>query len=198
MEIVNRVAESAIETVDLAAFAPTEPVVPFDLAPHLYRGLILKEREFRQSLKDHDWSAYAGRDVAVFCSADALIPTWAFMLVAAKLDGVAASATAATVPEVERARFAAALDAADWSRYDGVPVVVKGCGNDVVPVDAFVQATRKLMGVASKIMYGEPCSSVPVWRRPSTRPEAARSAPVGVKPAGVRPAGVRPAGPPRG
>ena len=190
--IVNRVAESAIEVVDLASFAPAEPVVPFDLAPHLYKGLILKEREFRHALKEHDWSAYRDRDVAVFCSADALIPTWAYMLVAAKLDGVAASVTAGSVAEVERARFQDALAAADWSRYDGVPVVVKGCGNDVVPVDAFVQVTQKLLGVASKVMYGEPCSSVPVWRRPTARPAAAAA-----KPAGVKPAGVKPAGPPR-
>ena len=193
MEIVNRVAESAIKTVDLAAFAPAEPVVAFDLEPFLYRSLLLKERAFRQSLKEHDWEAYAGRDVAVFCSSDALIPTWAFMLVASKLDGLAASVTAATPAEVECARFVKALDAADWSRYEGVPVVVKGCGNDIVPLDAFVQATRKLQGVASKVMYGEPCSSVPVWRRPSAPAPATASA----KPLGAKPTGVRPAGPPR-
>lgn len=203
--IVNRVAESAIETLDLAAFAPAEPVVPFDLEPHLYKGLILKEREFRQSLKEHDWSAYEGRDVAVFCSADALVPTWAYMLVAAKLNGVAASVTAGSVEEAARSRFAAALDAVDWSRYEGAPVVVKGCGNNVVPLDAFVQATQKLQGVAAKVMYGEPCSSVPVWRKPAARPAAgakpagakpAGVKPAGVKPAGVKPAGVKPAGPP--
>ena len=191
--IVNRVAESAIETVDLAAFAPAEPVVVFDLEPHLFRGLLVKEREFRQSLKDHNWSAYQDRDVAVLCSADALIPTWAYMLVAAKLDGVAASVTVGTAEEVARARFALALAAADWSRYAGVPVVVKGCGNDVVPVDAFVQVTRALQGVASKIMYGEPCSSVPVWRAPSVRPGASGAA----RPATITPTAVRPAGLPR-
>lgn len=195
--IVNRVAESAIQTLDLAALAPAA-VVGFDLAPFLYRGLVLRERDFRQGLKEHDWSAYAGRDVAVFCSADALIPTWAYMLVAAKLDGVAATVTAGTVAGVRRARFADALDAFDWGRYEGVPVVVKGCGNDVVPLDAFVQATRKLQGVASKVMYGEACSSVPVWRRPqepAARPAAAK--PAGVKPAVAKPVGVKPAGPPR-
>lgn len=191
--IVNRVAESAIQTLDLAALAPAADGVGFDLAPFLYRGLVLRERDFRQGLKEHDWSAYAGRDVTVFCSADALIPTWAYMLVAARLDGVAASVTAGTVDDVRRARFAEALDAFDWGRYEGVPVVVKGCGNDVVPLDAFVQATRKLQGVASKVMYGEACSSVPVWRRP----QEAETRPASAKPVGVKPAGVRPAGPPR-
>ncbi len=196
--IVNRVAESAIETLDLAAFAPAEAAVAFDLAPHLYKGLILREREFRQSLKEHDWDLYRDRDVAVICTADALIPTWAYMLVAARLAGIAASVTAGTVEEVERARFRAALDGADWRRYEGVPVVVKGCGNDVVPVDAFLQATQKLQGVAAKVMYGEPCSSVPIWRRPAARPEgAAAPTPAGGRPVGVTPAGVKPAGPPR-
>lgn len=191
MEITNRVAESAIETVDLAALAPEAPV-PFDLAPFLYKGLVLKEREFRQALKDHDWSAYAGRDVALFCSTDALVPTWAYMLVASRLDGTAASVAAADPEALRHARFADVLRAHDWSRYEGVPVVVKGCGNDVVPLDAFVQATRALQGVASKVMYGEACSSVPIWRTPAA-PAPGTAAPV--KPA--KPAGVKPAGPPR-
>ena len=204
MEIKNRVAESAIETLDLAALAPAEDVVAFDLAPFLYRGLVLREREFRQALKDHDWAPYAGRDVAVFCSADALVPTWAYMLVAAKLHGPGGAASVAAAPPdgVRRARFAAALDAVDWGRYAGRPVVVKGCGNDVVPLDGFVQATGRLQAVASKVMYGEACSSVPVWRRPAPAAAGGAGRPAGVKPAGgkpagVKPAGVKPAGPPR-
>jgi hypothetical protein len=187
MEIVNRVAESAIETLDLAALAPPEPLA-FDLAPHLYRGLVLREREFRQALKDTDWTTFAGADVAVFCSADALVPTWAYMLVAARLDGIAASVAAGTPAEVRQARLVAALAGVDWERYRDVPVVLKGCGNDLVPLDAFVQATRRLQGVAGKIMYGEPCSSVPVWRRPQATPPAG---------APVRPVGAKPVGPPR-
>lgn len=194
--IANRVAESAIETLDLAALAPTEDVVAFDLAPFLYRGLVLREREFRQALKDHDWTAYQDRDVAVFCSADALVPTWAFMLVAAKLSG-AASVAAAPPEDVRRARFATALDAVDWDRFANAPVVVKGCGNDVVPLDGFVQVTRRLQGVAAKVMYGEACSSVPVWRRPAPAAPSGAGRPVAVKRAGVKPAGVKPAGPRR-
>ena len=195
MEITNRVAESAIETLDLAALAPDGDVVAFDLAPFLYRGLVLREREFRQALKDHDWAVYAGRDVAVFCSADALVPTWAYMLVAAKLGG-ASSVSAAPPEDVRRTRFAAALDAHDWGRYEGKPVVVKGCGNDVVPLDGFVRVTQKLQAVAAKVMYGEACSSVPVWRRPAPAAPggAGRAA---AKPVGVKPVGVKPAGPPK-
>ena len=195
---VNRVAESAIETLDLAALAPPAPF-PFDLAPFLYRGLVLREREFRQSLKSHDWEPYRDASVAVFCSADALVPTWAYMLVAARLDGVAADVAAGTPDAVRQSALVAALDGLDWDRYRDVPVVLKGCGNDLVPLDAFVQATRRLQGVAAKVMYGEPCSSVPVWRRPAAAAPAAvrTAAPVGVKPAGVKPVGVKPAGPPR-
>ena len=187
MEITNRVAESAIETVDLASFL--DPVTPFDLAPLLYRGLVLRERDFRQALKDHDWSAYHGQHVAVFCSTDALIPTWAYMLVASKLDGVAGSVAAGTEADVRRDRIARAIEAHDWGRYAGKPVVLKGCGNDLVSPDAFVRATVALKGVVGKLMYGEPCSSVPVWRAPPAGPPSGRPA--------ARPAGVRPAGPPR-
>ena len=195
---VNRVAESAIETLDLAGLAPPEPA-PFDLAPHLYKGLVLREREFRASLKETDWEPFRGATVAVFCSADALVPTWAYMLVAARLDGVADRVEAGTPAEVRQRGVVSSLDAVDWARFEGTPVVLKGCGNDLVPLDAFVQATRRLQGVASKIMYGEPCSSVPVWRRPqparsSTETGGAKPA---ARPAGIKPAGVKPAGPPR-
>ncbi len=191
-QIVNRVAESAIETLDLAALAPPPPLA-FDLAPLLYRGLVLREREFRQSLKGLDWEPYRGAAVAVFCSADALVPTWAYMLVTARLDGIAASVAAGTPDAVRQAALVDALGGLDWDRYRDVPVVLKGCGNDLVPLDAFVQATRHLQGVAAKVMYGEPCSSVPVWRRPSAPAGGASAA----KPAAAKPAGVRPAGPPR-
>lgn len=191
--IVNRVAESAIETLDLAALAPPEPVA-FDLEPFLYKGLVLRERDFRQALKETDWQPFRDRTVAVFCSADALVPTWAYMLVAARLGGVAGQVSAGTPDDVRRAGLTAALDAHDWSRYQDAPVVVKGCGNDLVPLDAFVQATRRLQGVAAKIMYGEPCSSVPVWRRPAATASVLTAS---KKPTSAKPAGTKPAGPPR-
>ena len=196
MEITNRVAESAIETVELAAFL--SEIQPFDLAPFLYKGLVLRERDFRQALKDHDWSQHASQHVAVFCSTDALIPTWAFMLVASKLDGVAASIAAGTEAEVRRDRLARAIESHDWTPYAGKLVVLKGCGNDLVSPDAFVRATVALKAVASKLMYGEPCSSVPVWRKPKAASSTAASAVRPAKPAGVKPASVKPAGPPRG
>lgn len=201
MDLVNRVAESDITTLDLAALAEGVETVTFDLAPFLHRGLVLRERDFRQSVKDHDWSQYAGQHVAVTCSADAIVPTWAYMLVTAKLTGVATSVGEGTEASVRRDHFVRAMEAHDWSQYAGKPVVIKGCGNDTVPVDAFLLATQKLQAVAKKLMYGEPCSSVPVWRQPPAAPPAGAAAkparPAGMKPAGVKPAGVKPAGPPR-
>lgn len=180
--VVNRVAQSALVTLDLAALLDAPDVVAFDLAPHLYRGLVLRERDFRSALADLALDPYTGRDVAVFCSTDALVPTWAYLLVAARLGPVAASIAAGTVADIDRARWGHALASHDWTAYAGRPVVVKGCGTDRVPLDAFVQATRHLQKVAAKILYGEPCSSVPVWRRPA-EPSASLAAASTVRPA---------------
>lgn len=174
--IVNRVAESALVVLDLAALVDAPPVVPFDLAPLLEAGgLVLRERPFREAVAALDLAPFAGRDVAVFCSTGALVPTWAYLLVAARLAPVAAHVAAGDTASAERRRWDAALEAHDWQAYAGRPVVVKGCGTDRVPLDAFVQATRHLQAVASKIVYGEPCSSVPVWRAPAS-PAAPRAA----------------------
>jgi hypothetical protein len=190
MEIVNRVAESDLVVYNLEALWDGRPVVEFDLAPFLMEGLVLREKPFREALKAHDWSAYEGRHVAVFCSTDALLPTWAPMLVAAKLSE-AASVAFGREKDLLRDHFVRALEAEDWSAYAGKPVVVKGCGSAVVPTDAYLIAVRKLQAVAAKLMYGEPCSSVPLWRRPA---EAHGSE--AAKPAGIRPVGLpRPARP---
>ena len=167
--IVNRVAESDIEVFDLASLWNDGKVVEFDLAPFLFQGLILKEKDFRQAMKTHDWTVYADAHVAVHCSADAIIPTWAYMLVAAKLKDIVASIGFGTPEEVIRDFFVRALDNQDWSTYQNRIVVIKGCGNHIVPMDAYLIATQKLQDVARKLMYGEPCSSVPLWRRPKAK-----------------------------
>ncbi|MFK7846294.1 MAG: DUF2480 family protein [Rhodothermales bacterium] len=164
--IVNRVAESEIEVFDLASLWNEGKVVEFDLAPFLFHGMILKEKDFRLAMKEQDWPAYAGAHVAVFCSADAIVPIWAYMLVASKLKNHAASVGFGTPSEVIRDFFVRALDDKDWSPFQDRIVVIKGCGNQIVPMDAYMIATQKLQDVAKKLMYGEPCSSVPLWRRP--------------------------------
>ncbi|MFN3597427.1 MAG: DUF2480 family protein [Rubricoccaceae bacterium] len=187
MEIVNRVAESDLVVYDLAALWDGRPVVELDLAPWLHRGLVLRERDFRAHLAAHDWSIYDGQHVAVYCSADAIVPVWAFMLVATRLSG-AASVAQGRAADLRRDHFARALAAEDWSRFADRPVVVKGCGNDVVPLAAYLDATRRLQAVASKLMFGEPCSSVPLWRRPKAAPaESAPAARPAARPASLRP-----------
>ncbi len=171
--IVNRVAESEIEVYDLSALWDGREVVEFDLAPLLVEGLILREQAFREHVGAHDWAQYADRHVAVFCSTDAIVPTWAYMLIASKLEGVARSVAFGRRQDLLRDHFVRALEAEDWSKYRDRIVVVKGCGSQVVPPNAYVVAMQKLQAVARKLMYGEPCSSVPLWRRPKQQAAAA-------------------------
>jgi len=165
LEIVNRVATSKLLLFDPATLWQGGEPVELDLAPYLHRGLVLREKEFRAAMEEFDAGAHAGRHVAVHCSSDAVIPTWAWMLVASKLAG-AASVTQGRAADAVREGVARAVAAEDWSRFAGRPVIVKGCGHEVPPA-AYVAALRSLQSVASKVMYGEACSAVPVWRRPA-------------------------------
>jgi hypothetical protein len=179
--VENRVADSEIAVYNLAELWDEQPVTEIDVAPFLVEGLMLKEEPFRDDVKAHDWSQYDGHHVAIHCSTDAIVPTWAYMLIAAKLEGVAASVTFGDEQDALNDYFVRALEEEDWSAYEDRPVVIKGCGSDIVPPVAYMIATQKLQQVARKLMYGEPCSSVPLWRRPkdeSSKPDAEA---VGVK-----------------
>jgi len=167
--IVNRVAESDIEVYNLEALWDGGPVVAFDFAPFLVEGMVLREKVFREHVKAHDWTQYRDQHVAMHCSADAIVPTWAYMLLASKLTGIARSVACGHEADLVRDHFVRAIEAEDWSKYRDRIVVVKGCGSGVVPVDAYALATQKLQAVARKLMYGEPCSSVPLWRRPKAK-----------------------------
>ena len=186
--IVNRVAESDIVTFDLEALWDGCEVVVFDLADYLIEGLVLREKPFREAMKNHEWSAYADKHVAVHCSTDAIVPTWASMLVAVKLEGIAASVSSGTTTQLVRDFYVRALEKMDWAAYRGKPVVIKGCASNIVPGDAYVIATQKLQGVAKKLMYGEACSAVPLWRMKTEIPAAKASTnPVQIKPVGPPP-----------
>lgn len=164
--IENQVAQSEIAVYNLAELWDEPPLTELDISDFLVEGLMLKEKEFRASVDEHDWSQYDGHHVAMYCSTDAIVPTWGYMLIASKLRGVACSTTRGRAEDLRREYFAQALEDEDWSRFEDLPVVIKGCGSDAVPEMAYVQATQKLQAVARKLMYGEPCSSVPIWRRP--------------------------------
>lgn len=164
--IQNKVAESGIQVVDLERFLPEQPVSEIDLADFMDGGFLLREKDFRSRLKEMDWTAFAGHHVGVFCSTDAIVPTWAYMLVASYLDGVAASVTSSTAADLAESLLLHRIETADWQEFEDRIVVLKGCGTGKVTPSAYIKATSALQQVARKLMYGEPCSSVPIWRRP--------------------------------
>ncbi|MBL1410939.1 DUF2480 family protein [Sphingobacterium faecale] len=164
--IVNKVAQSGLITIDLAEYAPIqEDILVYDIKDNLFHGLILKEKDFRDFVKQHDWSQYQGKHIAITCSTDAIVPTWAYMILANKLTPFTKSVHFGTKEEVVRNLFAEAMQAIDYTAYSDQRIVVKGCGDVYVPESAFVSFTHKLSEVAKSIMYGEPCSTVPVFKR---------------------------------
>jgi hypothetical protein len=163
--IVNKVAESGLITLDLEKYIPQQEIVAFDLTPFLFRGLILKEKDFRESMQSEDWSKYAGKAVAVFCSAEAIIPAWAYMLVSVMLSGIANTVYAGTPEELEKSLFLENLKKIDKVEFQDKRVVVKGCGDKQIGVYAYLEITNLLQPVVKTLMYGEPCSTVPVYKR---------------------------------
>lgn len=168
--LVNRVAASPLVTLKLDELAPPLEAVGFDLAEHLWRGLALRERDFRAALKEVDWAALAGKRLCVHCSADAVIPRWAYMLVAARAAPHAADVFVGPPRDADAAAFALAAERLDVEPFRDRPVVVKGCtdGREVGP-QAYATVMRRLAGVARSVSYGEPCSTVPIWKRPAGR-----------------------------
>lgn len=164
--IVNKVAESGIVTLDLAVYLPAQDAIAaFDMKPFLFRELILKEKDFREALKNNDWSPYAGKHIAIFCSADAVIPMWAYMLVASYLQPVAASMHYGSVEELYKVLVAEKIATINVADYADKRVVLKGCGDISVPEIAYILATQKLRPVVKSLMFGEPCSTVPIYKQ---------------------------------
>ena len=164
--IINKVASSGIITLDLEEIYPAGERVVFDLKPLLWQEIALKEDHLRAFVKDHDWSAYKGKFVSVHCSADAIIPTWAYMLVAAHLQPFAAFVTQGDTDQLERAVFTRFVQALDIEPYHGGRIVVKGCSKLPVPINAYVELSAKLLPVVKSLMFGEPCSTVPLYKAP--------------------------------
>ena len=179
--IENRVAQGEIEVYNLADLWDDAPITELDISRFLVEGLMLKEKEFRADVEDHDWSRYKDEHVALYCSTDAIVPTWGYMLIATELHGTARSVTLGRRDDLLREHYTAALVDEDWSEYADKPVVIKGCGDEVVPEIAYIHATQKLQDVARKLMYGEPCSSVPLWRRSQNDKPKPDAEAVGVK-----------------
>ncbi len=164
--IINKVATSGLITLDLEDVYPLGERALFDLKPLLWQGLALKEDDLRAFCKQHDWSAYTGKLVGVHCSVDAIIPIWAFMLVATHLRPYAAFITQGDADQLERAVFTRFAQSFDVEPYRGARVVVKGCSGMPVPINAYVELSAKLLPVVKSLMFGEPCSTVPLYKAP--------------------------------
>ncbi len=164
-DFVNKVAESGIITVNLEDFLPSTETTVFDMKDYLFMGLILKEKDFREALKNLDVNIFANKNVAITCSADAVIPVWAYMLVASALQPVASNLFFGTAEGLEQQQLIKNIEAHKTESYTDARVVIKGCGEKYISEAAYVAITQKLRPVVKSIMYGEPCSTVPVYKR---------------------------------
>jgi len=166
--IINKVASSGIITLDLEEIYPQGERVVFDLKPLLWQEVALKEDDLRGFCKTHDWSQYKGQFVSVHCSADAIIPTWAYMLVATQLQPYAAFVSQGDAEQLERAVFTRFVEQLNIEPFRDSRVVVKGCSKMPVPLNAYVELSAKLMPVVKSLMFGEPCSTVPLYKAPKS------------------------------
>lgn len=164
-EIVNRVANSSLLTLDLEDYYHKGERVVYDIRENLYQGMILKEKDFRDFVKNHDWSQYKGKNVAICCSEDAIVPTWAYMLLTTRLCPYANFVIFGDLGQLEQALFQEALGKIDLEKYRNGKVVIKGCGDLPIPVNSFVEISRLLAPVVQSLMYGEPCSTVPIFKK---------------------------------
>lgn len=164
-QIVNKVAGSSLITFNLEDYFQAGDRVQFDIKDHLFQGLMLKEKEFRDFIKSHDWKQYEGKFVSVHCSVDAIVPTWAFMLLAIALQPFAKKVIFGSPEELDTAIFLESLSNVKWSGFQDTKVVIKGCSKIAVPVAVYVEVTNKLKPYVSSMMFGEPCSTVPLFKK---------------------------------
>ena len=164
-EIVNRVANSKLVTINLEDHYPPGQRVLLDIKDWLLDGFVLREKDFREQAKNHDWEQYSGAYVALTCSSDAIIPGWAFMLLSTYLNPVAKKVVVGDLLLLESVLYSEIIDKLDVSEYEGVPVIIKGCSRKPVPQNAYIDLINKLQPVARSIMYGEACSSVPLFKK---------------------------------
>lgn len=164
-EIINRVASSPIITLNLEDIYPREERVIFDLTPFLFQELVLREKDFRLALKEIDWLQYKSKWVAITCTADAIVPNWAFMLVATYINFIARGFAIGNLEELEVMIAEECLNKLDLETFTDRPVVVKGCSNFPIPLFAYGKVIALIQSRAKSIMYGEPCSTVPLYKK---------------------------------
>lgn len=164
-EIVNRVANSQLKTIDLEDFYPKGERVILDIKNWLYHELILKENDFREHLKNHDWSQYQNKYVALTCSADAIIPSWAFMLISTYISPFSKKVVVGNITNLETSIFQDIINSIAIEQYIEKPIIIKGCSNKPIPETAYLQLIEKLQPIAKSIMFGEACSTVPLFKQ---------------------------------
>lgn len=165
-EIVNRVAQSKLVTFNLEDYYPEGRRVSFDISDWLQDGFVLREKEFRQHAKDFNWEELRGAFVALICSTDAIVPAWAYMLVSTYLEGVARKTVIGDLEMLETVLYSEIIDKLDVSELKDQPVIIKGCSRKPVPNNAYILLATKLQPVVKSLMYGEACSSVPLYKKP--------------------------------
>lgn len=165
-EFVNKVAESGLITIDLEEYYPKEPTFIFDMKEYLFMGLIIKEKEFREALKNLDLSIYQNKNIAITCTTDAIIPVWAYMLVTTYLQPIAKEVVFGNEDFLHKTIFIKNLHTINIDDYIDKRVVIKGCGELPITEVAYVEITKRLYPVVKSIMYGEPCSTVPIYKKP--------------------------------
>ncbi|WP_234572902.1 DUF2480 family protein [Rhodohalobacter sp. 614A] len=164
-EIVNKIQQSKLETVDLEKFAAGVQIFELDLKDFLFQELILKESEYREKMEAHNWEQYEGSYLAVTCSTDAIIPKWAYMLVVQHAAAHSMDVLFGNKQEAMSQIFRQKIDQTDWTKYEDRFVLLKGCSKIDVPADVYMYATKKLLPLVKKLMYGEACSNVPIYRK---------------------------------
>lgn len=164
-QIVNRVERMKLITIDLEENLPSGERVLYDIAENLWQGMALKEKDFREFLKENDWSQYQNKHVAIHCSADAIVPTWAYMLLASVLKPYAETIVFGDLEKLEEKLFENQILAMDFEAMTDIRVIIKGCSDARIPESAYVLLQQKVQEVAKSVMYGEPCSTVPIYRK---------------------------------
>ena len=164
-EIINRVANSKLKVIDLEDFYPEGKRIFFDIKDWLFEGLVLREKDFRAYVEDHDWSQYVNTYVALYCSTDAIVPDWAYMLISIKLQGISKLTVIGSLEHLESIIYTSIISDLDASVYKDLPVIIKGCSHKPVPANALVLLSQKLKPIAKSIMFGEACSSVPLFKK---------------------------------
>ena len=162
---INKVSESGIVTIDLETYFPKEQIMVFDIKQYLFMELILKEKDFRQALKELDTEPYKNKITAITCSADAIIPMWAYMLIASELQPVAKIVILGNEEEAKKKILIKNIQQINIEEFIDKRMVIKGCGETAIPEEAYLEITNLLRPVAKSIMFGEPCSTVPVYKK---------------------------------